>query len=397
MGEVFHDHIEVRQFLCGHNKRVENWITQNWSQVEGLNGPVDAARISRALSGQPVAAPIVRALEKLHEDMRGDPWSWCKPPDVDDLGNDWRPLRWWHETLQPAIPLSRFERIKQFPLRSDEREIVVARLDAWASRLREACDRFQEDTRLVRAVQADISPEFQHWIDEDDLRLVDEQTFERWTGKKLRRRVGDRGLHDCTAEEVGQAFALVDATRPLPLVQEARLAYARPRAIPEHDHLSEPVEPWNGEEFEGVEIKEAVIKSPQYTGYTERRVKGRHRVCYWWDGQRYQVEDVQKFAQVFDGQWREPTRDEKDLLETGMKCTKLTRQEMLDQREAWIDNLVAEYESDGIRRTREEVEEQFETVLSQHDAQSDEAAADERREIARRRIEFKRSLRRRPV
>lgn len=392
---IFEEGYAVRKFLEEDNSRVVNWLRANWERF-GMAGPVDKTIVSRALLGEPVREETVAALEGLVKEMREDPWAWCKPPErIEDLPDDHRPLTWWYDTLKPPLPEYRFKRIRTQLLPDDMRADVQRALDNWSSRLRAACDRFQADTRLVRAMHADIEPEFQHWVDDCGWRLVTPAEYRRASGTKMRRRVGDRGLQGCTAEEIGLAYALADAVRPLPLVKEARLAYAQPRGVPEHDHYSEPVEPWNGAEFEGFEVEDALIKPARYTGDMEERVKVRHRVCYWWDGQRYQVEDVRPFDQVLDGQWREPTQDERDLLETGMTRSLWTRQELEERRDQWINDVHAAQVAEGDSRTRKDVEQQFETVLARHNMQSDEAAADERREIARRRIEFKRSLRRR--
>ena len=401
MGErVFEEGYAVRKFLDEQNFRVVDWVSANWQRFD-MDGPVDKTIISRALLGQPVRETTVKALEALYQEMRDDPWEWCKPPEtVEGLARDFRPLTWWFATLKPPIPEYRFKRLRTQLLPDDMRADVQQRLDEWSSRLRAACDRFKADTRLVRAVQADERPEYQHWVDDGGWRLVSEAEFGFAKSRKLRRRVGDAGLYGCTPEEIGQAYALMDAVRPLPVVQEARLAYAQPRGVPEHDHYSEEVAPWNGDEFEGYEIAQAVIKPAQYVGDREELVTVRHHVCYWWDGERYQVEDLQKFAQVLDGDWREPTRDERDLLETGMKRERITQAEFEANREEWVERLYQSMLDEAKAKpwiyltapTREDAEAAFAERLARID---DEAAADERREIARLRMEFKRTLRRR--
>lgn len=392
---VFENADNIKQFTLNQNRRVVAWIADNWERL-GLSGPIHKATVSRALGGQPVVEVVADALDVLFDEMRADPWAWCEPPaDVDHLP-DYAPLSWWYKVLKPPVAWSRFERIGQFPLDGDDRVLTQQRLDDWRGRLKAACDQFKADRALARALLADMRPEFQHWVeDEHGWMLVGSDDYEHTQGRKLRRRVGQAGLHGCTPEQVGLAYALADVPFALPMVEEARLAYARPRVVPEHEHFSEPIEPWNGQEFDGVEI--AVVE--------KRQVK--HRVRYYWAGDRYEIEDVEPFAWVFDQGWRAPTREERDYLETGMTRKTLTREEFLAGKEDWIASVMAQEQADldagsfwqrqrfpdGIV-VREEIEAQFEVVLGRI-GDDDEAAADERREIARRRIAFKRRLRRR--
>lgn len=399
---VFENADNIKQFTLNQNRRVVAWIADNWERLDGLTGPIHKSTVSRALCGQPVVEVVADALDVLFDEMMADPWAWCEPPtDVDRLP-EYAPLSWWYKTLKPPVSWARFERLAQYPLEGNDRVLTQERLDDWRARLKAACDQYATDVRLARALLADERPEFQYWVeDAHGWRLVSLDDYQRATGKKMRRRVGNAGLHGCTPEEVGLAYALADVSFALPMVEEARLAYARPRVVPQQRHESEPVLAWNGDEFDGVEV--AFVETER--DFIVERWQVKNRVRYYWAGDRYEVEDVEPFAWVFDQEWRAPTQDERDILETGMTRKTQTRDEMLAQKEEWIARVQAETQAelDGgsfwLRREypggvvpRESIEAQFETVLARID---DEAAADERREIARRRIAFKRQLRRR--
>lgn len=412
MVKVFDNAEEVVAFLNRDNKVVENWVNANWGRVDGMTGGVDKSRISRVLSGQPVADHLVDALELMYQEMRADPWEWCKPPDVDALVDDRRALSWWYETLKPPIPWTRFERARQFPLGDDDRALLAQLLADWSSRLRAACDRFKADTRLVRALESDMNPAYQDWVKEDRWVEVGARLKAQWSGEKRRMRVGSSGLHGMTPEEIGLAYALKDAIRPLPDVQSARLAYAQPRVVPETEHLTEAVEKWNGDEFESWETRIA---------WMGRCVAVRHDVIRYWDGERYAVEDVRPFALISDddlsedsdkeglghwtdGQfsWREATQDERDILRTGMKREHLTREEFEERhpRDEFIENVVSQTGEHltGMAaimfqpETREGAAAQYEARLGSID---ESKALDERRELAQRLMRFRLLLRRR--
>ncbi|GIT86174.1 hypothetical protein [Roseobacter sp. OBYS 0001] len=409
---VFDDAEAVRRFTLKQNRRVETWFLENWERLDGITGPIHKSTVSRALTSNPVVEPVAAAMDVLFEEMRDDPWEWCKPPeDVDDLTN-YAPLNWWFKTLSPAMSWARFERAKAHPLVGDERELVQERFDTWRERLRAACDQFKEDRRLVRALEADMNPEYQVWADYGHgwqlAYSLEEADRSEKSVRKIKRRAGNPGLHGCTGEEIGLALALADATLTLPDVEGARLTYARPRVVPETDHISEPVEPWNGDEFDGVEVERISPKTDEHEFFKRYQKEGvesvrtlhfefMHNVRYYWDGQRYQIEDVQKFVKMrevnFSGraptEWRDLTDAERLFFETGLIKEQETREEFLAQREEWIDMVLRESDSG---RTREQVADQFEVVLDWID---DEAVLDEQREINRARLAFRRTLRRR--
>ncbi len=379
---VFQEADAIKQFLLG-NKRVVAWIADNWERLEGITGPVHKSTVSKALSGMAVVAPVANALDVLFDEIRADPWEWCKPPESIDALTDYAPLTWWFKTLdlKGSIHWSRFERMAKQPLKAEDVEFVQERLNDWRGRLRAACEQFQSDEALVRALHSDEFPEYQCWVQDGDEIRMGHGGF--------RRRVGNPGLHGRSDEEIGLAWALADATLTLPNIEKAVLTYSKPRAVPNALHPSEPVEPWNGDEFEGVEIDEVA------------GMQVKHRVCFYWDGQRYLVEDVEPFAFVWDDGWRAPTQDERDLLETGMTVESTTKAQFEAKREQWIESAWASRNAnmglmervqfpDGIPRS--EIEADFQARL---DLINDEAAADEQREIARRRIAFMRRLRRR--
>lgn len=411
---VFTQAEAVRQFTIGRNMRVEAWVADNWERV-GLTGPIHKSTVSKALSSQPVVKPDADALDILFGEMRDDPWAWCQPPtQVDDMPR-YAALNWWFKTLRlkDALSWTRFERMPSQPLTDKDRSWVQERLDEWSQRLKAACDQFQIDRALVRALEADEDPEYQHWNMVDGEWRLGEKSPRETAQKELRRRVGNAGLHGRSEMEIGLAWALADTTITLPDIVEARLTYSRPRAVSGVTHFSEPVEPWNGQEFDGVEIADFVYAEP-YKATEAFTIK--HKVCFYWTGDRYGVEDVEPFAVVKDGrEWRETTAQEKDLFMTGIKRKHLSRDEMMAIRDEWIDETLAgmvlrqderekpsmlngwnpapsrrEQYPDGIPRSL--AEESFDSMVSNID---DEAAADEQREVARRRMAFMRQLRRR--
>ncbi|MCV6596596.1 MAG: hypothetical protein OIF40_05860 [Mangrovicoccus sp.] len=413
---VFQEAEAIRQFTLNQNKRVEAWLADNWERV-GLTGPINKSTVSRALSSMPVVKPVADALDVLFGEMRDDPWAWCQPPtQVEDLPR-YAPLNWWYKTLRlkDALSWTRFERMPKHPLTDKDRSWVQERLDEWADRLKAACDHFQRDRALVRALEADENPEFQHWHKIDDEWRIGKKPPREAAEKELRRRVGNIGLHGRSEEEIGMAWALADVTITLPDIVEAKLTYSRPRVVSGVSHFSEPIEPWNGQEFEGVEIAEFVYDEP-YTTTESYTVK--HRVCFYWTGDRYEIEDIEPFAQAKDGaEWRATTAQERDFFMTGIKRKHQTRAELEVTRDAWIDDLweklkarqdereepsmanlfkpeptLREKFPEGIPRSYAEV-----WFNARVEALDEEAAADEQREVARRRMAFMRQLRRRPV
>ena len=242
------------------------------------------------------------------------------------------------------------------------------------------------------------------------------------TAGAFQRRVGNAGLHGRTPEEIGLAYALADTVMPLPLIAEARLLYARPRVVPMPGHYSSPVEPWTGDAFNGFEQDVVELE----TGFDEDRAVRitatfdvEHDVTYYWSGDRYEVEDVQRFARIrerqVDQDWRAPTRDERDLLEIGMVRKFLTVEEMQATRAEWVARIWAQAKEAWARPDRE----QFSTggnrwfkiadypdgvpvslIETAFDAEvaalaSNEEARDEYQAVSRLRMQFTQRLRRR--
>lgn len=412
---IFEDADAMRLFTLRQNARVVAWVTDNWERCEGLTGPVHKSTVSRALTSMPIVEPVLNAMDILFDEMRDDPWAWCKPPESVELLSEYAPLNWWYKVLKlkMAVPWARFERMATQPLKAEDAEFVQERLDEWRKRLSEACDQFKTDRALVRALESDENPEFQHWFVEDgETRLLADEHVAKRAGSAFRRRVGNAGLHGASAEEIGLAYALADVTLTLPMVEEAQLSYSRPRIVPQHDHFSEAVESWNGDEFEGVESDMVEYQEAEYLDKVTYRVK--HRVCYYWDGQRYRVEDVEPFAWIHiqkyrgdEPKWRVPTSDERDILETGVTREHKSREEFLSSKDEWIAEVWAsqqeswetnEYRSrfnktdfpDGVPKSC--AVDAFEAMLGRVD---DEAVRDEQREVSRKRMAFCRQLRRR--
>lgn len=410
-GVPFKHASELKLFTLGQNRRVEAWIAQNWDRA-GLTGPLDKSYISKALSGLPILEPVVKALDMLFAEICADPWAWCEPPEhVEDMP-EYAPLSWWYVTLSPPIPWTTFSTMSVRPLKEAYREVTQTRLSEWRSRLKGACDQYKADRALVEALRADVTPEYQHWVQEESgWRLAQSG------GQKYR--VGNPGLRGRPADEIGLAYALADTSLPLPLITEARLAYQMPEAWPVDDHVSEPVEPWNGQEFEGVEWVEwkGLGGADLNLGLCEVE----NRVVYCWDGERYVIADlpdgvgraVRLRQRTGNGYywlpWRAATFRERDLIKYGFTRAHDTEEELLSmrdekiaeiwegQQESWAENspyspFNQKHYPDGIPEAVAIA--QFEVNLER--ARTNPKVRDEQAEIARRKMGFRQRLRRRP-
>ena len=419
-GRVFPNASELKAFTPSKHRRIESWLAANFNRA-GMKGSIHKDTVAAALRGQPVEPATVDALELLLSEIRADPWEWCKPPTSVDALTEYETLKWWHETLNPPVLWSRFERMNKFPLDGDDLELTEICLHRWSSRLRAACDQFKADRALAAAITADMKPEFQYWVqDGDRWRMLDHEAERKRTEGAIQRRVGNPGLHGRTPEEIGLAYALVDAMMPLPDLKEARLLYARPRVVPVHDHFSTPVEPWNGDAFDGFEPDVTEME----TGFDEDKAVRitatfdvEHDVRFYWSEDRYLRDYVKMFARIkerhVDQDWRAPTRDERDLLEIKMVRKFLTVEEMQATRAEWVAQLWAQCKDVWARPDRE----QFSTgsgrwfkiadypdgvpvslIEAAFDAEVaalalNEEARDEYQEVARRRMQFRRQLR----
>jgi hypothetical protein len=378
---------ELRRACLDQNKRVEMWIAQNWQRV-GLDAATDKSTISRALSGRPVKIKIVEALDTMLSEIYDDPWAWFKPPNDPQLFDKYAPLTWWYDTLELPendIPKSIFARIKTRPMSDDQYRVLARHYNEWRGRLKTACDAFKRDRELVLAVEADLSPEM--------------QTIAGKTG-----RVGNPGLRGEPLDVVGKVLALSEINMTLPDIERACATYQQPDPIPLTEWSSDAVEPFAGDEVEDYEERERMTRK-----FTNGEVavpvepppfKSRWLVRHWWDGSRYQVEDVTPFAQVFDGRWRDSTLDERTYWITGMRHEE-TRADLIAQKDAWIDDVWESRKAsptindrlahkDGIPRSV--IEDHFEVVVERID---EEAALRHNQEIERRLIKFNLTLRRR--
>lgn len=375
-GVAFEQHDEVRMFIRGRNQIVETWLHDNGHRVN--LGPVSSDTLSKALRGLPVLEPLPQALALMLDDMRRDPWAWCEPPerieDVDGL-RAYAGYPWWYALLKPTVPMSRFERMPKHPLPPDEAEYLQERLSDWSRRLRAVCDQHKRDHDLVEALRWDMKPEYQKWVVEDS----------GWReGVGTRRRIGNPGLRGRSADDVARAYALDKITLHLPMIEDARLFYKCPDVVPVHDHESEPVEPWNGQEFEGVEWD--YWEDARTPGIRSEYLQVEHRVVYWWDGSRYQIEDVEKFVRVRTplGQWRVPSLQDRDLMITGIQRKHKTVDELLARR----DQEMAELSKDP-----EKAVVLFDAMVER--LRTNQDAIDEARDVARLRAHIRQGWRRR--
>lgn len=379
---------ELRRACLDQNKRVEMWIAQNWQRA-GLDSAADKSTISRALAGRPVNAKIVDALETMLSEIYDDPWTWFEPPNHPDNFDKYAPLNWWYDTLdlrENDIPKSIFARIKTRALSDDQYRVLDRHYRDWVGRLRAACDAFKRDRALVRAVEADLSPEMQ-------------------TVAGKRGRVGNPGLRGSSLEDVGKALALSEFNLTLPDIERACVTYQQPDPIPITEWPRDAVEPFAGDEVEDFEEREAISRRAEIgkinVPVDPPQRDTRWRVRHWWDGSRYQVEDVTPFAQVLEnGDWRDTSVDERIGWITGMQ-RKETRADLIANKEAWIDEIWERQKAspswqdrweykDGIPRSAIEqfVEDRIEAI-------DDEAARANNQEIERRLMRFNLTLRRR--
>jgi len=402
-GVVFKEHDEVRLFLRSRNHVVEKW----------LDGAYHKSTVSRALTGLPVSEELALSLGVMLDEMQHDPWAWCEPPerieDVEGL-QDYASYKWWYDLLRPTVPFSRFERMPKHPLQADEAEFLQERLSEWRSRLKGACDQYKADFALVEALRADVNPEYQHWVQEDSVwRLGDRRPGE--PGETYRHRVGNPGLRGRSADEIALAHALARVTLRLPLIEEARLAYDRTKVVEVKGHISRPVEPWNGDAFEGVEWDRWDDPRPDWQRGPYFWVE--NKVIYYWDGERYQVRDIADGEGMFSRirkslrePWRVPTARERELLVTKMERQYETADELLSRRaekiaEIW-ESLKAEWASSGVGGAVARIAhpdgvpesvavERFEAMVEAQRRRSE--ARDEQELIAERLAEFRNRLR----
>lgn len=382
---------ELRRACLEQNKRVERWLAVNWQRV-GLESAVDKATISRALSGRPVRAEIVDALDTMIAEIYDDPWAWLEPPNDPSRFSQYAPLDWWYSTLdlhEDQIPRSIFKRIQTRPLSDDQYRILDRHWRDWVGRLQAACDAFKRDRELVRAVEADLNPEY--------------QTVAGKSG-----RVGNPGMIGKSLDEVAMALALTNIDMTLPDIERACSTYQRPDPITVDSWVSEPVVAFAGDEVEGFEWRDIIRKDRDPFKRLEPPVEPPARESHWrvrhrWDGSRYQVEDVLPFAQVLqDGKWRDTTPEERERWITGLD-RKQTRADLMAQKDEWIDDVWESRRTntnwqdrlkwpDGI--PREAIEQQFDVMLSRID---DEAARENNADLERRLMKFNLTLRRRPA
>lgn len=379
--EAFAQAEELRRACLGQNKRVEEWIAQNWRRI-GLESAIEKTSIQRALSGRPVKSETVRALDAMLAAIYDDPWAWFEPTNDPARFSQYAPLDWWYDTLElreDQIPRSIFKHVQTRPLSDDQYQVLDRHYRDWVGRLRAACDAFKRDRELVRAVQADLSPE--------------RQTVAGKSG-----RVGNRGLHGRPLEDVAMALALINVDMTLPEIERACPTYQRPDPMPVDAWVSEPVEPFAGDEVEDFEWHDVIRKQPhewRTPPIEPPPYQSNWLVRHWWDGSRYQVEDVMPFAQVREnGVWRDTTQEERVRWITGMERME-TRAEYLERvdKGEWVANLLSSPGALKFAVDKEaEAEARWQSLVDRID---DEAARENNAERERRLVMFNLTLRRR--
>ncbi len=337
--QTFEHAADLSAFLLGRNHRVEQWLADNRERIPH-DTPTSKTTVSNALAGKPVSTLMVEALTMMWSDIRNDPWAWCEPPNRLERLSEYAPLKWWYNLLRlDDIPWSVFQRINTVELSPERALIVKERYDNWYHRLRRACDQFKQDRDLVRALEADDDPEFQTFYERDG------EWFDQPPGRAVTGRVGNAGLRGRSREEIGVAIAMQDMNLPLPDIERACVTYERPEPVPVDAWASEPVEAFMGDTFDLFEERSSGAL-PDVRGFVERPSGPfLFQLRASWDGSRYQFEDVQPFARVFEaGEWRDTTPEERELWITGLE-RRPTRAQLADElgdREAWIERLLAD-------------------------------------------------------
>lgn len=229
--KIFEYAHQVKPFLV-KVKHVVAWVDENHERF-GIDHKVHDSTISRALNGIPVYPGVVDALIELHRIATDDPWSMCEPPAFEDLA-EYASLKWWHNVLEPDVPLNTWNMLKSRPL-APEREVAVREaFDDWCRRLRTACDDHKRNTALTQAFVADVEPQVVEWV------LVDGVVHRKTPGvygptfKFVRAQ--PFGLHQWCylsdvktekhfVQEAALARALSVIEQPLPDVARASLGY----------------------------------------------------------------------------------------------------------------------------------------------------------------------------
>ena len=347
MKTAFEDGAHLREFLV-QVKRVVEWLHEH-GEKHGLRTKVNDGTVSRALRGEQFDEDLATALDALHAEAMRDPWAWCGPPaQIEDLTG----LPWWHETLQPDVPLNTWNLMRKRPLSEERRAKVQELLDDYRDKLRAVCDQHAFDARLMQAWAADMRhPGYDEWV------MVDGKPFRlggpyysvqgdawktRRTPEGMHTVLRDMAHEGATSEQMvdaaARACALQDVAMSLPDIRLCRLTYEvepadddyeAARAIVDEAILSKFVDAlpgkFNGDSWE-VEVfhpdhpKKLVPSEIERDG---KLVKMTRLVLdpdvpadlfrFTWDGTQYSREALRTFRD-----FQEPPKSEWELHEEGL-------------------------------------------------------------------------------
>ncbi len=234
MKTAFDEGAHLREFLV-QVKRVVEWLHEN-GEKHGLRTQVSDGTVSRALRGEKFDEDLANALDALHAEAMRDPWAWCEPPArVEDLTG----LPWWHETLQPDVPLNTWNLMRKRPLSEDRRAKVQALLDEYRDKLRAVCDQHAFDARLMQAWAADMRhPGYDEWVMVDGKPFRLGGPYRSGQGDSWKTRRMPEGMHTvlrdmahdgATSEQMvdaaARACALQDVAMALPDIRSCCLSY----------------------------------------------------------------------------------------------------------------------------------------------------------------------------
>jgi hypothetical protein len=205
---------------------------------------------------------------------------------------------------------------------------------------------FEADVALQDALLSDDKPTYQRWAQVGGL----------WTlsANGEPHRVGKNSLHGAKPETVARALALHGKHLPLPDIQGCKQRYSvtvDDTAVGQPFDAG-PIEPWNGEEFDGflTWVDDSIPSAPQ--AY-------RAQVVFFWNGERYEHEDVERYWMKDQGSFLvELTEDERTTLKTGVA---LDRVREIPDLAAYIAESIRWQETlpDGVASTRRMIMSQY--------------------------------------
>ncbi len=372
----------LKGFLT-NNQPALDWVTDN-GQAFGMHSAGSDTLISRALNGKAIASQAADCLNDMHDQMIADPLGWIDmPDDLEDLPK-FASMRWWYDTLKPSTPLNTWNLFPKRELSDARFEEAFKLLDQWRDNVEELCRDHVQDRALFAAYWSDHrGAQFEDWRRCDGMLWRAEDFSSAYMPKDFEDvpvRVQPFGMHNilkdafdagASKEELVNLAARAFAIRKIEILLPNLSSLTPGYVVPELDAASmrwgqdlvddamqsdfadyQDSGAWNGDEWE--------IELPN-------KKYGRTEVWrYKWDGQKYQIELVEFCHHVFDKrrldveEWRVPTKEEREIAETGVEPIKLrdlddeTRRMHIDRRgqDSW-DSMVEGHEREHARDVAE--------------------------------------------